>query len=209
MTTRLIAVLALLACLAACGQRDAGDDAVAWLEGAFRDGRIKQSLSTGERIALSRTTGFRRRGPHILEAVGLQYRIVRVEAIVVSSSDLVAPAEPTPRRLVPDELFSRIESGSITRVAEISLEIIPGKQWLEDNAVEMVVAGDSASVAPFTDSFNLLHDGSTWSIARGTAQTDARRLLAVYRGTESLQTRIITRELAPRLLTQAPGRAPG
>lgn len=209
MSTRLIAPLALLVCLTACGQRDAGEDAVAWIESAFRDGSIKQSLSTGERIALSRTEGFRRRGPHILEAVGLQYRLVRVEAIVVSASDLTVTTETSPRRLVPDELFNRVESASITRVAEISLEIVPDKAWLQDNAVEMVVAGDGASITPFTDSFHLLHDGTTWSIARGTTQTDARRLLAVYRGTESLQTRILTRELAPRLISQAPEQPAG
>ncbi len=200
-----LVILTILLGLSACGQKDAADDAVAWLERAFRSGDIKQSLTTGERVAFSRIDGLRRRGSHVVEGMGIQYRFVRVEAVQPLAADLEEDdGAGNKRKRVSDDLFKRVQDGEITRVAEVHAEVLPDRDWLQEHAMEMVNAGASASVSAFQRTFILVHDGEDWILARGAAENAGRRLFGVYRSTDALKPKVTSRELADRLVTTAP-----
>lgn len=200
-----LALLGLVLAVSACGRKDAGGDAVAWLERSFRSGDIKQSLSTGERIAFSRIDGLRRRGAHVVEGMGIQYRFVRVEAIEPAAADLEEDdGAGNKSKRVSDELFKRVSDGEIVRVAEIHAEILPDRAYLQEHAMDLIDKGNSASVSTFRRVFILVNDGEQWVLARGAAENQGRRLLGVYRSTDALKSKVVKRELAERLVTSAP-----
>ncbi|TVS08656.1 MAG: hypothetical protein EA423_01055, partial [Phycisphaerales bacterium] len=89
-TLALAAVVALLT-LTGCGRSDAGSRAVDELDAAFRSGAVIEHLTEAEKIvfANARDRGFRRRGAHVYEANGIQYRLVRAEIIQTSRADLI------------------------------------------------------------------------------------------------------------------------
>ncbi len=197
-----LTLLASLLALPACGEQDSASTAVGWLERSFRTGDIKDSLSTGERVAFSRIDGLRRRGAHVVEGMGIQYRFVRVEAITPTTADLQEDdGAGNTRKLVTESNFKRVADGEITKVAEITAEMIPDREWLQANAWDLIEGGVPRGL---TRRFLLVHDGEGWLLAGGAAAGAGNNLLRAYRDTDSLKSKVIQRELAKRLVTHAP-----
>ncbi|MCB9846323.1 MAG: hypothetical protein H6811_10110 [Phycisphaeraceae bacterium] len=202
----LLAVLSAIV-LAGCGSKDAATAAVTALEKQFRSGDVIKDLSASERVAFSRLSdGFRSRGRHVVEGMGVQYRFVRVEAVRVAEGDLMEPVEGgEPRARVQEGVLKRVKDGEIAGVAEVTVEVIPSRKWLEENASVLVLGGGAGpSPRDLQRAFTMVQGKSGWSLATGEVKTQAGAILRLYRDTAALKDKVSKRELAERLITDAP-----
>jgi len=205
----LTAALASLS-LGGCGKSDVGSRAVTALERAFRDGSVVEKMSDGEQLAFAHLSekGFRKRGAHVFEGYGVQYRLVRVEAVDVVAEDLARKNDDGDTvQLIDDaDLREKITGGTIDAVAEVVYEVVPSEKFLEDNAFTLIAQVQRLGPGDRTESFHLVRDSEgEWTIASGVFLGDLRRVLAVYRDEDNkLEDKLLTAELATRLLSKAP-----
>jgi len=204
------ALLAGVLGLGGCGKSDVGSKAVSALEKSFRSGEIVDKMSSGEQIAFAHLSkkGFRKRGSHVFEGYGVQYRIVRVEAVEVDTDDLQRKNDDgdTVQLIQDGELRDKIENGAIAAVAEVAYEIVPSENFLEENAYGMVAGGANFGGLNRGGTFYLVRDADKqWTIALGTFRNDLRTVLRVYQDEDNkLDESVVKRELADRLITDAP-----
>lgn len=195
-----------LVALGGCGSKDTADAAVGWLESGLKDGSVFDKLSSGERMAFSRLRkGLRSKGRHVLDGLGVQYRIVRVESIDPVASELREKGEDGNwDDFVPEGLRKKVDDGDYQSVALVSLELVPGEKWLKEHATELIILGDNGLRSRVSRQFWLVRDSEDWAIVSGSALQDAKTLMKAYETQKSLKSKVIKRELAERVITTAP-----
>ena len=195
-----------LVALGGCGKSDSADAAVGWLEKGLKDGSVFDKLSSGERMAFSRLRkGLRGKGRHVLDGLGVQYRIVRVESIDPVASELREKGEDGNwDDFVPEGLRKKVDDGDYRSVALVSIELVPSDKWLKEHATELIVLGDNWLGSRISRQFWLVRDSEDWGIVSGSALQDAKALMNAYKKQKTLKSKVIKRELAQRLVTKAP-----
>lgn len=206
-TIAMVAVLGLtLGTVTGCSKSDTADAAVGWLEKGLKDGSVFEKLSMGERLAFSRLKrGLRSKGKHVLEGMGVQYRVVRVESIDPAADELREKNEDGNwDDFVPEGLRKKVSDGDYLSVALVSIELTPGEKWLKENATDLIIGGRGGGANDFVREFWLVKDSQGWGIVSKSARRDAQALMSAYKKQKSLKDKVTTRELAERLISKAP-----
>jgi hypothetical protein len=210
-TLALAAVVALLT-LTGCGRSDAGSRAVDEIDAAFRSGAVVEHLTEAERIVFANACdrGFRRRGAHVYEANGIQYRLVRAEIIQTSRADLIDEhgerLDVGPARVGSadfERLFNIISDEKFKGAAFFTFERLPGQKFIEERGFELLMA--SVSSREFIRELVLVQDESGWVFPTAVTRSHADVLRRIYNHADfNLRDKVTRRELADRLFTTAP-----
>jgi len=166
----------MLTAVTGCGKSDTASEAVGWLEKGLKDGSVFEKLSMGERLAFSRLKrGLRGKGKHVLEGMGVQYRVVRVESIDPVADELRKKGEDGNwDDFVPEGLRKKVSDGDYLGVALVSIELTPGEKWLKENATDLILGGRRGSANDFVREFWLVEDSQGWGIV--TKRSEERRV---------------------------------
>ncbi|MFG0326703.1 MAG: hypothetical protein ACF8SC_05480 [Phycisphaerales bacterium JB037] len=195
--------LAATLTIAGCGKSDIASQATEALEKKFRDGSIVKKMEGGERLAFARLAdkGFRKRGSHTFEGYGIQYRFVRVEAVELSEDHLTRKNDDGGTdNVIPENLHKLIKDGDAVIIGELSYEVIPSESFIKDNIIDVMRMG-AGGVERY---IIVKNDDGEWLIPSGEFAQNVRRVLNAYRNDKDLKKHVIKRELAERLLTEAP-----
>lgn len=195
--------LAATLTIAGCSKSDVASQATEALEKKFRDGSIVKKMEGGERLAFARLAdkGFRKRGSHTFEGYGFQYRFVRVEAVELSEDHLTRKNDDGGTdNVIPENLHKLVKDGDAVIIAELSYEVIPSESFIKDNIIDVLRMG----VGGVERYIIIKNDDDEWLIPSGEFAQNVRRVLNAYRNDKELKKHVIKRELAERLLTEAP-----